>query len=133
MFDRFGYTLVRYGIGIVFLLLGIDQFVHPSTWIGYLPMHGMMGFLTEQGSETYRFILINSLFDMLLGMLLLMGIFTRIVASLAVIHLGGIIIISGYSDIVIRDFGLLLAALAIALRGADEWCLETRWKKHSNS
>ncbi len=113
---------VRLGVSIVFLLLGIDQFVHTTAWTGYLPQWFIDFLPAWQTPE--KFMIVNAMFDCLLGLLLLIGVFTRIVAVIAVLHLTGVIITIGYTDIAIRDIGILLGALAVALYGSDRWCLE---------
>lgn len=120
---------VRMGVGFVFLLLGIQQFLFTEQWTTWLP-----AWLTHALPDTalaVRIILVNATADVLLGAALLLGIFTRIVAILMIIHLVSVLLALGYNDIAIRDLGILLAAIAVAIHGADRWCLETRWRKHA--
>ena len=60
---------------------------------------------------------------MVFGLLLLLGLFVRPVAILLVLHLLGIIITLEYNSISVRDFGLMMATIAIFLHGPDCWCL----------
>ena len=117
--------IVRLGAGIVFLLIGIDQMIHTSAWVGYLP-NWFTNFLPSwQTPEGFMYV--NGIFDSSLGLLLLLGVFTRFIAVLATLHLTGVVITLGYNEVAIRDIGILLSALAVALFGSDRWCLERRW------
>ena len=109
---------VRYGIGIVFFLFGIDQIFNSANWFAWTPS------FVPFGAETFW--LVNGIFNLSIGVLLLVGFLTRIAALLATLHLVGVIFTLGYNDISIRDFGLLLGALAILLNGADKWSLDKK-------
>jgi len=58
------------------------------------------------------------------ALLLLIGLYTRIVSLLLSLHLFHIISIVGYGAIGARDLALALATLAIFLHGPDEFCLD---------
>lgn len=118
---------VRLGVGFVFLLLGIQQFLFAEQWSSWLPEWLIQAL--PNAALTTRVILVNASIDVLLGLALLLGIFTRIVAILMIIHLVGVLLTLGYNDIAIRDLGILLAAIAVAIYGADRWCLETCWRR----
>lgn len=118
---------VRLGVGFVFLLLGIQQFLFTEQWTSWLP-EWLVKALPDSALAV-RVILINAAIDSVLGLALLLGIFTRIVAILMIIHLVGVLLALGYNDIAIRDLGILLAAIAVAIHGPDRWCLETRWRR----
>ncbi len=108
--ESFAPTLLRVGIGITFLLIGIDQFLHPQRWYGYLaPWAETLLAVTPE-----KFFFYNAVFDAALGVLLIVGIFTRLFALVAALHLVGVLANIGYSEIAARDIGLLFAALALA-------------------
>lgn len=114
--------LTRYAVAIVFLLLGIDQLLHPALWQAYFPDTIPFGITVAKA------IFFNGLFDTTIGILLLLGLFTRIVSAIAVIHIIGVIFTLGYNDITIRDIGILLAALATFFHGPDKWCFYPKEK-----
>jgi uncharacterized membrane protein YphA (DoxX/SURF4 family) len=107
--------LVRYAVGTVFLILGIMQLLDPAGWLGYVP-----AFVPIDADLA---VLLNGTFDTALGLLLILGFFVRIVAAVAAIHLIGITATLGWNDITVRDLGLSLATIAVALQGQDEWCV----------
>ncbi len=107
---------VRLGIGSVFLLLGIDQFMNPAAWVAWMP-----SWISWVSPEQFFFL--NGIFNSIIGLLLVVGFFTRIAALFAMLHLIGVLVSLGYNDIAIRDFGLLLATLSVFLYGKDSWCI----------
>ncbi|MEK6824274.1 MAG: DoxX family membrane protein, partial [Nanoarchaeota archaeon] len=110
-------------IGITFFLIGLDQLLKPSLWASYFPQALPFSIQVAQA------VLLNGLFDMFIGALLLAGLLTRIASAFATIHLVGVIFILGYNDISIRDIGLALAALSIFFHGSDNWCLDSRLRR----
>jgi len=110
-FPQYAPIVLRVGLGIVFLLIGIDQFLHPMVWSSYFPAF--------MGSNAVYF---NAVFDIILGLWLVIGLFVRVSGTLAALHLLGVLVVLGYNEITIRDFGLFCAALSVALHGVDVWC-----------
>ncbi len=119
---KYAPIVVRLAIALVFLWFGSNQIMAPGEWFGYLP-----GFVPEQSMA--MFVTFNGIGEIILGLLLVMGLFTRIVALLLALHLLGIIFFVGYNEIGVRDFGLMLAALSIALHGHDSWCFDARFSR----
>ena len=119
---KYAPIVVRLAIALVFLWFGSNQIMAPGEWFGYLP-----GFVPEQSMA--MFVTFNGIGEIILGLLLVMGLFTRIVALLLALHLLGIIFFVGYNEIGVRDFGLMLAALSIALQGHDSWCFDARFSR----
>ena len=141
--------VLRIAMALVFLWFGFNQVFNPVNFIGYLPgwmmgpsqpgtMGNMMavmmgsqaGFSTAQASG---FVIANGVFEIIFGLLLLSGIFTRIVALLLGLHLLFISLELGYGDLMIRDFGLAVATFAVALHGDDEFCIHDRLFKKSSA
>ena len=73
--------------------------------------------------------MINGVFEVIASVMLISGVFVRIVAALLALHLLAIAVDLGYGDVAVRDFGLTIATIGIFLWGEDEWCLKKRWKK----
>ena len=117
-------VIVRIGMSLVFLWFGFNQLVDSQSWLGWLPD---WAYALPLGPLTLIFL--NGLFEVILGGLLLAGLFTRIVAILLSLHLIGIAIAVGYNDVAIRDAGLSLATFSVFLQGPDMLCLDTKWRK----
>lgn len=107
--------VVRLALVLVFILIGIDQMIHPLEWKGFFP-----DFLPDNAVQ------MNAFFDLLLGVWIASGFFIRFSAGLAVLHLlgvvGAILLTSGYNQILIRDLGILGMAVAVLIYGKDMWC-----------
>lgn len=112
-------VVVRIGTGLVVLWFGVNQLLHPELFHGYIP-----SWFTLLSAPTL--LMVNGLFEVVIGVCLLLGLLTRVAAGLHALHLLGIIVALGYGDIAVRDVGLLFAAVAVALHGPDQWCLDRK-------
>jgi len=112
--------VVRLGTGLVVLWFGINQLLFPEVFLGYAP---------SWIPATTGLIMVNGVFEIFLGVLLLIGLFTRVVAFVHGLHLLVIIIGLGYNEIAVRDFGLMLAAFSVFLYGPHSWCIDKKSRK----
>ena len=119
--------ILRIGLSLVFLWFGSQQLLHASMWVGLIPEWVLS--LSQLSAATW--VLFNGAFEIVFGLCLLAGYFTRITALLLAFHLLGIIFTVGYNDIGVRDFGLSMAAISIFLYGNDSWCLDRFLAKKS--
>ncbi len=95
------------GLGLVFVWIGQDMLRHPDTWIGYIPINTPLGLDRETALK------LSGIFNLAIGGLLVLRKWPKIIASLAAIHLIGVLITQGIDAILIRDVGLLGAALSL--------------------
>ena len=116
-------AVARIALGLVFFLFGIDQLLHPILWTAWIPDWTSIMLPAE------KIVMLNGVLDLTLGTLLLLGLFTRLVAAIAVLHLAGIVATVGYNDIGIRDLGFLILAISIFLNGPDLWSLDHKYRK----
>lgn len=110
--------LLRLGLGGVFLVFGIDKFFHPAIWGAYIPQWFPV--------HAAYFIYILGAFEAIIGICVLIGFKTRVIAGIAAVMLLGIIGSLGYSEITVRDAGLLMTAIAVVLLGAGELSLDAQ-------
>jgi uncharacterized membrane protein YphA (DoxX/SURF4 family) len=68
----------------------------------------------------------NALFELAFGVLMLFGIQTRVAAFLLAIHLFDIMYVVGYGEIGVRDLGLAIATLVVAMNGPDRLSIDQR-------
>ena len=122
-YKQYAPLIMRLALSFVFLWFGISQLINTDYFMGYLP-----GFLLNTANPTL-FVIFNGAAETILGILLAIGLFTRLVALLLALHLISIIISLGYNDIAIRDTGLMLVTVAQFIGGADRWCLDYRRKE----
>ncbi len=113
-----GHVLLRWSMALVFLLFGISQVYVPTDWTGFVPE-----FVSRLVSPGILVILNGSL-EIIFGLLLLSGLYMRLSALVLGLHLAGIAFSMGYSPLAIRDMGLALATLSLALFEPDPLSLD---------
>jgi len=102
--------IIRVGIAIVFLWFGISKIIDPTAWISWLPQ-----WIVQLPISVTTNLIIQGMIETVVGALLLIGLFTRFAAVIAALTMVIVIISVGYSDIAIRDLGILSIAVALAL------------------
>ena len=123
MSQAYAQSVIRYGVALVFLIFGIWQLIDPSSWLGYVPSYVPF-------NPTIA-VYLNGVVDLLLGALLLIGFLTRIVAIVAALHLAAITSSLGFNDVMVRDLGLVIVLVGIAMHGPDQLCIEMKKSKKS--
>jgi len=110
------YHIIRVGLGITFLWIGVLIFRDPEAWGGYL-LPWAAGILPIPLTQA---MLGTALLDVVIGFLLLVDFYTWLAAGLAALHLAIVLAVSGITDITVRDIGLLAAALALLIESLPE-------------
>ncbi len=120
--SKYAPVITRYGMSLVFLWFGFTQVMGPESWTSLIPE-----FITNiTHLSALTFVYLNGGMEIVLGILLIIGIYTRISALILALHLLFITIDVGYNAIGIRDFGLTLATLSIFFNGPDFLSLENK-------
>ncbi len=114
-------VVLRIGISLVFLWFSFQQLTNTDLWTGFVPDLAVS--LSGLSAETL--VLFNGVFEMVFGIALLVGFYTRFAAALLSFHMFHLVSIVGYSAIGVRDFGIAMATLSIALAEVDRWTLDT--------
>jgi|SRR3989338_241255 len=113
-------AIVRVGVSVVFIWFGYQQLINASSWTVLVP-----SWITSlSGINAVNFIYFNGVFEVVFGISLLLGLFTRIVGFLLALHMLHITYLVGYNDVGVRDFGLSLSTIAVFLHGADSWSID---------
>src|SRR3989344_969839 len=124
--------IVRMSLALVLLWFGISQLINPESFLGYIPQwmheHPLQLMHNIPKPSVHVVLTFNGIADTLLGLLLLMGFYTRLTAFIAALHLLSIAFSLGYNDIAIRDFGLSLMALSVVFSGAGILSLDNKSK-----
>lgn len=105
---KWSYLFLRLGLGLTFLWIGVDMFRNPDVWIGYIPANPGFGLTREAALRA------AGAFDMALGLMLLLRVWSKLAGALVVVHMAGILVVHGVDAVLIRDVGLLGAGLALA-------------------
>jgi|SRR3989338_879605 len=117
---EWGTFVLRIGLSILFLWFGFSQFLDQSAWISWVPQWAM----NLTGLEAEMIVLLNGGFEIAFGVLLALGLYIRPVALVLVLHHAMIIFDIGPTAIGIRDFGLMMATLALAFMPPDPYSLD---------
>ncbi|MEK7645302.1 MAG: DoxX family membrane protein [Patescibacteria group bacterium] len=120
LLPQYAPTVLRVGISLVFLWFAFQQLTNTDAWTGFVPDLAVS--LSGLSAETL--VLFNGVFEAVFGLALLVGFYTRLAAALLSLHLFHLVFVVGYSAIGVRDFGLAVATLSIALAEVDRWTLE---------
>ena len=79
----FAPVILRLGIGAIFLWFGFDQWIHTSDWLAYVPQS--ISDMLHIGVATI--VHLNGLFEIIFGLALFLGFYTRIAAFFLALHL----------------------------------------------
>ena len=86
---------------------------HPVYWLnGWVPDF-IVSMLSRFGVSGTQFIYINGIFEILVGLSLLTGVFNKFFSVLAVIFLVSIFVFIGFNQSTIRDLGLMGGLVAV--------------------
>jgi len=113
-------------MSIVFLYFGYKQVSAPDTWISFVPDAVITSTLTAN-----NLVILNGILELILGIFLLIGLYTRFSALVLSIKLLLIAYSIGLSPLGIRDFALALATLSVFLNGIDNYTLDHKLSKHA--
>lgn len=116
--------LLRISMSLVFFYFSFSQLKDPTAWAGYVPNSLIIG-----GLSANNLVVINGFIELLFGLFLITGLYTRISSLILGVHLFGIALSIGFSPVGIRDFGLALATLTIFLFGPDKYTLDSKFEK----
>lgn len=105
--------LLRLGLAFVFLWFGIDKFIHPDYWINAWVPLWFQGILGRLGIGNLNFIYANGIFEVVIGLGLVFNIFVKFLAFLIILFLLFVILSFGLNEVIVRDVGLIGAALAL--------------------
>lgn len=109
--QKIGIHLLRLGLAGVFLWFGFSQLLDSLSWVGVVPEIAV----NILHIPPAMIVMVNGIFEIILGALLAMGFFVRIIPFIFAIHLIPIAISFGLTATAVRDFGLIIACLSLAL------------------
>ncbi|MFA6407350.1 MAG: DoxX family protein [Candidatus Paceibacterota bacterium] len=118
-------AFLRIGITVVYLWFGLQQLISPLMWVSYIPKSIVA--LSPVSAQTLVYC--NGAFEIVFGLALLFGFFTRVSAFLLAVHMLDITLVVGYNAIGVRDYGIAIATLAVFFFGPDLWSYDTFLKK----
>ncbi|MBI3046337.1 MAG: DoxX family membrane protein [Candidatus Harrisonbacteria bacterium] len=105
------FHILRVGLAITFLWIGVLIFKNPEAWGGYIQTWAA-SLLPIPVSQTMIGV---AILDITVGFFLLIDVLTWLAALVGASHLIIVLMVAGITDITVRDIGLLVAALALMI------------------
>lgn len=107
--NKASFHILRVGLAVTFLWIGVLIFKQPEAWGGYLQpwAAGLLPIPIGQA------MIGTAVLDVVIGALLLFDSFVWLAALVGAIHLIIVLTVSGITDITVRDIGILAAMLAL--------------------
>ena len=103
------YHILRIGIGITFVWIGILIVQEPLVWGSYINPWAEQLLLLSKTTT----MMIVGIFDIIIGALFIINRLKKITAVLASLHIINVLVVSGFNNATIRDIGLLGGTLAL--------------------
>ena len=113
---RSALTVLRLGLGVTFLAIGIMIYLHPSVWASSMQpwaRHLMPGSLAPWMTAC-------SAFSTIVGLLFIVNLWVWVAALIAAIHLVIMLVMSGITDVTVLNLGLLAATVSLFLAKKPE-------------
>lgn len=101
--------VLRFSGGSVFLWFGIDKWIRPEAWYGWMPTW-LWPISPLTADQT---IVLIGIAEFIVGLLLVAGRYVRTAAIIAVVQLSLILAVNGIHEVAVRDAGLLGVYLAL--------------------
>ncbi len=111
------FHILRVGMAITFLWIGVLILKNPESFGGYLQPWAFK-LLPVSASQA---LLATAFLDMIIGVLFLIDWQTWLAGLLASLHLVIVLMVSGITDITVRDIGLLAASVAVVIESLPIW------------
>src|SRR3990167_9720861 len=115
MFQSLKYSnlILRLSLAVVFFWLGIDKFFHPDFWVNAWVPQAVFLFIANFNIRPIDLIYISGVFEVLVGTSLVANIFIAPFSMLAILFMVSIMIFNGFSEVLVRDIGLMGAFLSL--------------------
>lgn len=110
--NKKAYLILRIGLAITFIVIGLMIIQAPEAWGTFLKPWAAD--LIPVSIKTAM--LATGILDLLIGLFLLVNIFTWLAALVGAIHLVIVLVTTGITMVTVRDIGLLAATLFIAIQ-----------------
>jgi uncharacterized membrane protein YphA (DoxX/SURF4 family) len=116
----YGITINRLGMSGLLFWFGAQQLLHAADWTGYVPPE----VVALSGISAHTIVLANGSAELACAALLLLGVFTRVVAFVMAVHLAAIAYSLGNTPVGIRDWGLAAAMVSLVFTGAGAFAFD---------
>ena len=121
---KYSTVSLRVGLAIVLFWFAFAQFKNPSSWANLVPAYA------TTVTSAMNIVYMNASLEVVMASLILIGLYTRVVATVFTIHIIPIILALGLSSPSgIRDVGIFFATLSLAISGSDYLSMDSFMKK----
>lgn len=107
--QKLPFHILRVGIGITFLWIGVLILQNPEGWANLIQPWAALLLPFSPVNVLWA----TGFFDIALGFLLFINFQIKIASFLAVLHLFSVLLVSGIDAVTVRDIGLLAGAFAL--------------------
>lgn len=108
---KVSFHILRVGMAITFLWIGILILKMPASWGGYV-----QPWVVDILPVSISHVMIGTaILDIIIGALLVFDFLTWLAAFFGAVHLLVVLTVAGITDITIRDIGLLAGVLALMI------------------
>lgn len=111
---KYSNLVLRLCIAAVFIWFGVDKFINPEYWLNAWLPATILNFLTSVHIAGTGFIYALAVFELVVAISLVMDIFTSTFSILATFYLLIGVVMNGFSQIVVRDVGIIGGLLALS-------------------
>jgi len=110
---RYSNLILRLSLAVVFFWFGIDKFFHPDYWVNAWVPQSVASFTAHFKIKPIDIIYISGVFEVLVATSLATNIFIVFFSSLAVLFMSSVMFFNGFSEVLVRDIGLIGAFLSL--------------------
>lgn len=104
--------VLRFAAASVLLWFGVDKWVHPEAWYGYIPTF-LRDMLSGEMLDVYLFL--NGTAEFVLGCLLASGALLRLASAASFLYILAITLAVGSNEVAVRDVSHMGISLALFL------------------
>jgi uncharacterized membrane protein YphA (DoxX/SURF4 family) len=119
---KYSYLALKLGLAVVFLWLGVDKFLHPSYWMNVWVSPLATGLVDYLKISSDQLVYLSGVFEILVAVSLIAGIFPKFFSILVVLSLINTIIFNGLNEATVVNVGLIGGFVAVFL-----WPARTRF------
>lgn len=110
---KYSNLVLRLGLAIVFFWFGIDKFLHPDYWVNAWVPQSVSLLAANFKISSMDIIYMSGVWEILIGTSLATNIFITFFSFSGLVFLGGIVLFSGFSEVLVRDIGLMGVFLSL--------------------
>ncbi len=110
---KYSNIILRVSLALVFVWFGVDKFFHPQYWLTVWVPSSVVNLVGHIGLSGTHIVYSIAVFEILTAISLAADMFVPIFASAAVVFLAVLPFFYGFNEIIVRDFGIIGALLAL--------------------